>query len=70
MANHTIDATFAPNTYTITSTAGANGTITPLGATVVNSGASQAFTITPNAGYHILDVKNDGVSRRRRRQHG
>jgi PKD repeat protein len=51
-----------PVTYTITATAGANGTITPSGAKVVNSGASQAFTITPAAGYQISDVLVDGVS--------
>ena len=31
-ANHTIAASFAINTYTITATAGANGTIEPAGA--------------------------------------
>ena len=33
-ADHTISATFAINTYTITATAGANGSITPAGDTV------------------------------------
>jgi FtsP/CotA-like multicopper oxidase with cupredoxin domain len=61
VANHTIDATFAANTLTITSTTGANGTITPLGAQTVPFGGSQSFTITPNAGYHILSVLIDGV---------
>jgi len=37
-------------TYTVTATAGSNGIITPSTATVV-SGASQTFTLTPNAGY-------------------
>ena len=61
-ANHTIDATFAINTYTITASSGANGTVTPAGVTTINSGDSQAYTITPDAGYHIVDVLVDTVS--------
>src|SRR5205085_1732125 len=62
-ANHTISATFANNaTFTITSGAGANGSISPNGATVVNSGANQSYNITPDACYHVLDVLVDGVS--------
>lgn len=55
-ANHTIAATFAINTYTITSSAGANGTISPSGAVPVNHGSSQAFAITPAAGYRVAGV--------------
>ena len=61
-ADHTIAATFAIDTYTITATAGANGTISPAGAVAVNYGADQAFTITPSTGYHVADVLVDGVS--------
>jgi len=61
-ADHTITAAFALNTYVITPTAGANGSITPGTPQVVNYGASQAFTIAANTGYHILDVGVDGVS--------
>ncbi len=50
-----------PN-YTITATAGPNGTITPGGAVSVPCGQNQAFTITPNAGYNIQDVLVNGVS--------
>jgi len=32
-ANHTISATFAINTYTLTASAGANGSVTPAGTT-------------------------------------
>ena len=60
-AAHTIAAIFAINTYTITATAGTNGTISPLSATV-NSGSNTAFTITPNANYHVADVLVDGIS--------
>jgi hypothetical protein len=61
-ANHTISASFAINTYTITASAGANGSITPNGPVVVNSGANQSFTITPDGGYNVANVLVDGVS--------
>ncbi len=60
-ANHTIRGVFAINQYTITSSAGANGTITPLGIVNVNYGANQQFTIIPNTGYHVDSVIVDGV---------
>ena len=50
-----------PN-YTITATAGANGTISPSGDTTVAQGANQTYTITANSGYHIKDVKVNGSS--------
>jgi len=56
--SHTIAATFAINTFTITATAGENGTITPEEATV-NYGANAEFTITPATGYHIVSVMVD-----------
>src|SRR6185436_4662501 len=61
-ANHTIAASFAIDTYTITATAGANGSISPSGSVSVNYGDNQTFTITPDANYHIADVLVDGVS--------
>ena len=61
-ANHTIAASFAIDTRTITASAGSNGTISPAGAVSVNYGASQTFTITPAANYHVADVLVDGVS--------
>ena len=36
--------------------------ISPSGAVAVNYGTDQAFTITPNTGYHVADVLVDGVS--------
>jgi hypothetical protein len=38
-------------TYIVTASAGANGSISPSGAVAINSGATRAFTVTPNAGY-------------------
>ncbi|MBF0559877.1 MAG: choice-of-anchor D domain-containing protein, partial [Nitrospirae bacterium] len=61
-ADCTVSATFTLNAYTITASAGANGGITPSGATTVNSGGSQTYTITPNSNYHIADVQVDGTS--------
>lgn len=61
-ADHTISASFAITTYTITASAGANGSISPSGAVGVNCGDDQGFTITPANGYHIVDVLIDSVS--------
>jgi len=61
-SDHTIEATFAINTYTITASAGSGGSISPSGAVTVKSGDSATFTITPNSGYVISDVKVDGKS--------
>jgi hypothetical protein len=60
-AGHTLTASFARTTYTITVTAGANGGITP-GTGPVNEGDDAVYTITPSAGYHVADVLVDGTS--------
>ena len=46
----------------ITATADDNGKITPAGDVAVPKGKNQTFTITPNDGYHIQDVKVDRES--------
>lgn len=51
-----------PTGFTITATAGANGSISPSGAVSVEAGGSQTFTITASEGYEIADVLVDGVS--------
>lgn len=61
-ANILVNATFAYDTYMITASAGANGSISPNGSISVNSGDPQAFTITPAPGYHVLDVLVDAAS--------
>jgi hypothetical protein len=58
--NHSINASFAINTYTITANAGQNGTISPLGVININYGQDTTFAITPNIGYHVSDVLVDG----------
>ncbi|GEM_PF-6934619 len=60
--DESIIAEFTPITYTITASAGANGSISPSGVTTVNSGADQTYSITANQGYRILDVLVDSVS--------
>ncbi len=65
VANHTISASFSeilPNQYTITASAGANGSISPSGAVVVNEGTNQSFTITPVSGFQVADVLVDSIS--------
>src|SRR5262249_19699093 len=49
-------------TWTITATAGANGSISPDGAVIANDGSNLTFTMTPNAGYAVLDVQVDSSS--------
>jgi uncharacterized repeat protein (TIGR02543 family) len=61
-ANHTISATFAIKTYTITATAGAGGSISPSGAVSVNCGANKTFNITADSCWNIADVSVDSVS--------
>jgi len=63
-ANHTISASFkaASTTYSITASAGSGGSISPSGAVSVTGGGSQAFTITPSAGYVVSTVTVDGAS--------
>ncbi len=56
------NANFTIDRWTITASAGANGTISPTGAVAVVEGASQAFTITPNSGYTVSGVTVDGAS--------
>jgi hypothetical protein len=62
VANHTIAATFAAKTSTVTASAGTGGSISPTGATSVNYGANQTYTITPSTGYSVAAVTVDGAS--------
>ncbi len=48
-------------THKITATAGAGGTISPSGSIDVEPGGRQAYTITPNAGYHVASLVIDGT---------
>ena len=48
--------------YTIKATAGVNGSISPTGNVSVREGRDQTFTITPDKGYVVANVKIDGRS--------
>jgi photosystem II stability/assembly factor-like uncharacterized protein len=62
-ASHTISATFEGNTFTVTSSNGMNGSISPLGVSApITYGADSAtYTITPAPGSVISNVVVDGV---------
>jgi uncharacterized repeat protein (TIGR02543 family) len=66
LANHTISATFAINTFTLTVVQSAGGTITSSGLVngvkTVNAGDIDTFTITPDPDYHIVSVTDNGSS--------
>ncbi len=55
-------ANFAITGWTVSASAGPNGAIAPSGALAVADGATPAFTITPNVGYHVQDVLVNDVS--------
>ncbi len=56
----TVTATY-DSEYAITAESNGNGTITPTNAYYIK-GTSQTFTITPQEGYHIVDVTVDSES--------
>ncbi len=55
-ANCTVIANFAIDTFTVTPSVTGNGSISPNTPQTVNSGATTAFTLTPNASNHIVNV--------------
>jgi YD repeat-containing protein len=56
----TVTASFAINTYTVTPSAGPNGTISPSTPRTVNYNLTTSFTVTPNTGYSIASVTGCG----------
>jgi hypothetical protein len=62
--NHTIAASFAVDVvgmFTITPSAGANGSISPSAIRTLAAGGNVTFTMTPDTGYHIESVSVDGA---------
>ena len=57
--NIDVTANFAVNTITITASAGTGGSISSPGVTVVEAHNTQTYNITPDEGYHILNVRVD-----------
>jgi hypothetical protein len=54
-----VTPTVVSATYTITASAGANGSISPVGETTVTRGNSQTFTITPDSSYKVSTISID-----------
>jgi RHS repeat-associated protein len=61
-SNHTISATFAVITHTITASAGPNGSISPSGVISILDGQDKSFTMTPASPYKVSGVLVDGSS--------
>ncbi len=62
-ADCTVSATFVINTYTLTYTAGANGSITGTTPQTVDYGADgAAVTAAPDANYHFVDWSDGSVA--------
>jgi uncharacterized delta-60 repeat protein len=62
MEDHTIEAVFERDTFTIKATAGVGGSIDPEGDVRVFCGLDQTFTITVDEGYMLDDVLVNGTS--------
>lgn len=60
-ANHTVYVTFTPIWYTVTASAGSNGSVSPMNVTVT-SGSNPTFTATPNHSYEVDTWFLDGFS--------
>jgi hypothetical protein len=61
-ANISATASFVIDTYIVTPSAGANGSLSPATAQTVNYNATTPFTVTPGTGYHIDTVTGCGGS--------
>jgi hypothetical protein len=60
--NHTLIATAQTQMLTITASGGVGGSINPAGPVSVPYGQGASFTITPDTGFNIADVRVDGLS--------
>lgn len=58
----TVTQSGSAGSFSITSSAGSGGTISPLGTSAVAGGGIKAYKITPKIGYGISSVQVDGVS--------
>jgi formylglycine-generating enzyme required for sulfatase activity len=59
-ATHTVHVTFKIQTFAVTASAGANGSVAPTSA-VVNYNGSQMFTATANTGYEVEEWTDGGL---------
>ena len=59
--DHSIAAAFVQGLYTIdASVSGIGGAISPSGSVAVDGGDNVTFTMIPDAGFHVLNVRVDG----------
>ncbi len=61
--DHTIEAVLSVDRHQIIASSGANGSITPSGTLKVDHGTSKTFVVSSSTGYHVADVRVDGISK-------
>ena len=61
-ADHSLHVVFTILSNQIVATASEGGTITPSGTVTLTYGSTQTYTISPETGYRIEDVRVDGLS--------
>lgn len=59
-AEHTIHAEFSQLQYTVTASAGPNGSVSPSGTSIVEHGRDITVSVTPAQGYEVDGVTVDG----------
>jgi alpha-tubulin suppressor-like RCC1 family protein len=60
---HSFTANFAIDTFAVVGSGDAKGSLSPPGTTLVPFGSDLTVNFTPSAGYQVVDVVVDGVSR-------
>ena len=60
-SNHNLVVTSEPFKYTITTSAGSNGSITP--SATVNYGSNKTINMSPSTGYEVNEVIVDGINK-------
>jgi hypothetical protein len=61
-ADHSLEVSFAPDTYTVQASAGTHGSLSPGGAVAVTYGDDQVFTATPDSGFDVGAWWLDGLA--------
>jgi len=61
--DHSLAVTFVPDVFTITASAGNNGSINPAGETMVPRNGTQTYTFTPADGYKVSYFTVNGISK-------
>ena len=61
-ADHAIGGSFAVDTFTVTPSAGANGSMSPNTPQTLPYNATASFTVTANSGYHVASLSGCGAT--------